>query len=179
MSVYTRCTWDDVKSGHLNEHKPLYIGAVQDVSELQQIWNFNSSGTISSIIGSTILLLSLPFDITADTVCLPYDLYSYFDDKIDMWFWEDIFERNDTSLPLEKYQRHLTPVGFNHANNLLRWDRRGYREGDLTNQRDENQKRIRERIPHPQGKISLEMRIFFERLIVSTPKLSLPYDFYF
>jgi uncharacterized protein YceK len=188
VSTWTRLVWDDVKLGDPYHPKPPYVAVVYDVEIMGKITSGLVSDENKKVSDDTqesnakifpLILLSLPFDIVADTVCLPYDLYSYFSDKKDMWFWEDVLERNDTSLPLKKYQNHLTPIGFDHAKNLLRWDKRGYRDGNLITGRGKMGYQIRKKIPHPKGKISLEMRVFFERLILSSSKFSLPPDFYF
>jgi hypothetical protein len=170
-SILIRSNWDDDEStaGSL---KPPYAPVCQEVigggKIAAHLVTHGIEGGKAGVFPIALIVgvCSFPFDIVTDTVCLPYDLFSYFSDKEDMKFWEDVFERNDTSLLLEEYKKHLSCVGTIHAKNLLQWDKQGYR---LVEYDEEGRSKIK-RIPHPQGKISPEMRALLERITAKPPR---------
>jgi hypothetical protein len=165
MSSLLRIAWNSNDHiSHRSEPKPPYIGVVSDIGALGGIESMDylyAHGCPIPFPYNVIIVFSIPFDIAADTICLPYDLYSYFSDKSDIRFWEDIFARNDTSLPLKEYKSHFSTAGRNHAWHLLGLNTQGY---PAIHRKNEGGKWIEEKITYPQGKISPEMYELFGKI---------------
>jgi uncharacterized protein YceK len=162
MSTSLRLFWNDRKLGEPGEVKPLYVGAVYDV----KIFVNTYTGNEKLVLSSFLLFLSLPFDVVLDTVLLPYDIYSNVSDKSDQWFWERVFEENDTTLSVEEYRDRLTMVGKKRADKLLREDENGF---SIIHRREKNAEgkivRIEERKVVPQGRISPQMRELYQQVV--------------
>jgi uncharacterized protein YceK len=79
FSIQGRVTWDSESKWYAKSRqeslpvpKPIYVGVHTAM---------HSGGRCDAIFYIPFVLLSLPFDATLDTLCLPYDIPSYYSDK--------------------------------------------------------------------------------------------------